>query len=497
MRIGTRTRLSLLATMSAAVGAGALAAPAHAVTGPTVNFVLYGADANGDYSLQEGYHPGLTAPEPFLWSESFSAISMAGALAHVSTDCGQGAGPQPVTLTISTSVNGTMNCTFTGSGSWIVSVSATDSANNTTTVSHHVTVKAPVTPAPPQVVRYDGDTRYGTGVVLSQAAFPAPGSAGAVILARGDVFADALAGIPLAKAKNGPLLLTPGGTGAVGLDPNVEGELVRVLPKDKNHTVFILGGTAAIPQTVEDHINALGYSAVRLAGGSRFDTALAIATDPRALNTPKNAVVARGDDFADALAAGPFAANVYKDSNGTPAAIVLSTGTGPAASLPAGTADYLKARFAAGGQVMAIGGGAAAAAGTVPVAAGNFQKVVGQNRYDTAAQVAGDGWSVAMHPMSLPPVGIAVGTSFPDALTGGAYMALQDGPLLLTDNHQLNGDYLSQPVSAMLTGNPQAPSWSEVDAFGGPKVILPQHVTETLRWLNEDLTHYFEHHAAF
>jgi hypothetical protein len=43
--------------------------------------------------------------------------------------------------------------------------------------------------------------------------------------------ADVLAGIPLAKAKNGPLLLTPGGMGVTALEPGVEAELVRVLPR--------------------------------------------------------------------------------------------------------------------------------------------------------------------------------------------------------------------------------------------------------------------------
>ena len=65
-----------------------------------------------------------------------------------------------------------------------------------------------VTAAATAVTRLEGPTRYATAVAVSQEQFLVPGSADAVVLARGDDFADALAGAPLAHHLHGPLLLT-------------------------------------------------------------------------------------------------------------------------------------------------------------------------------------------------------------------------------------------------------------------------------------------------
>ncbi|WP_370365196.1 cell wall-binding repeat-containing protein [Catenulispora sp. GP43] len=55
--------------------------------------------------------------------------------------------------------------------------------------------------------------------------------------------------------------------------------------------------------------------------------------------------------------------------------------------------------------------------------------VCGHDRYATAANLAG-AWNEDVP--TATPVGVASGTAFADSLTGGAYMALMNGPLLLT-----------------------------------------------------------------
>src|SRR5262245_20044119 len=52
-----------------------------------------------------------------------------------------------------------------------------------------------------------GADRIDTAIAVSKNSFPTTGSANAVVLARGDLFPDALAGAPLAVNKGGPLLL--------------------------------------------------------------------------------------------------------------------------------------------------------------------------------------------------------------------------------------------------------------------------------------------------
>ena len=72
----------------------------------------------------------------------------------------------------------------------------------------------PTTPAKP-FIRLSGSDRIATAIAVSQAAFPTAGSAGGVVLARSDIFPDALGGTPLAAAKDAPLLFTP----PTSLDP--------------------------------------------------------------------------------------------------------------------------------------------------------------------------------------------------------------------------------------------------------------------------------------
>ena len=72
-----------------------------------------------------------------------------------------------------------------------------------------------------------GADRYETAVLVSQAGFPQ--GAPAVVIARGDDFADALCSAPLAYAYGGPLLLTPAsglpetGRGRTGASRSIAG----------------------------------------------------------------------------------------------------------------------------------------------------------------------------------------------------------------------------------------------------------------------------------
>jgi hypothetical protein len=66
--------------------------------------------------------------------------------------------------------------------------------------------------APTVASRVSGGDRISSAVAVSQSQFPAPGEAHAVVLARSDDPADALAGVPLAAKVDGPILLTATGS---------------------------------------------------------------------------------------------------------------------------------------------------------------------------------------------------------------------------------------------------------------------------------------------
>lgn len=144
-------------------------------------------------------------------------------------------------------------------------------------------------------------------VTVSQVTFPSEQSSDYAVLARADNYADALAGSAL-NFGLGPLLFT-GSTGP--LSPLTAAELQRVVVP--GGVVYILGGNAALPATVEGDLQALGYQPVRIAGATREETAALVGEEVRALlprlgfeNLPI-AMLATRENWPDAVAAGQMA----------------------------------------------------------------------------------------------------------------------------------------------------------------------------------------------
>jgi adhesin/invasin len=321
--------------------------------------------------------------------------------------------------------NGTYTATLTSSvGAATATVGGTvggTAITNTTTVAFTVASSgsAPVT-TPTTPVRLAGADRFGTAVATSAMEFPINQTAGAVVIARSDDFADALVGTTLAAAKNAPLLFADGAV----LTPATIAEIQRVLPV--GGTVYLLGGTSAIPSAVATTLTSLGFVPVRYAGTDRYGTALAVAD---ALNDPTTVVLATGLNFPDALAAGPGAAHLH-------GVVLLTDGT----SLTPAVQTYLTAHP---GTVYAAGGPAVTAdPGATPL--------TGADRYATAAALAS---ALFIGPTD---VGVASGTVFPDALTGGSFQAHADGPIILSDPHALptsTGGYLTTSDTTIVTTN--------------------------------------------
>lgn len=276
-------------------------------------------------------------------------------------------------------------------------------------VSHSVVDPVPendtdalAVPVVADIVRVAGPTRLETAIAASQEAF-VDGAAGAVVLARSDLFPDALAGTPFAVRLNAPLLLTPG----EGLVDGVATELQRVLPT--GGTVYLLGGEAALSARVAEQVSALGYVPARLGGANRFATAVIIADV--GLDRPDLALLADGSDFPDSLVAGTAAAT--RDG-----AVLLTDGE----RMPAETAAHLEA--ADPSALVAIGGPAARAAP-------DAEPVVGLDRFDTATSVARQFFDDPTI------VGIASGLDFPDPLSGGVLLGSLGGPMLLATTTDL------------------------------------------------------------
>jgi hypothetical protein len=219
------------------------------------------------------------------------------------------------------------------------------------------------------VIRVAGSDRYATNnqVDLFNGAVAGVNTA---IVAVGSNFADALSVSPAVVSKKYPLVLTNGPS----LSASAQSTLVNLGIKN----VVIVGGTSAVSAATEASIKALGITiAYRIAGTDRTLTAQMIATwettgtgtaafaattSYAALNglgfSTAAVDVARGDGFADALAAGTVAGAVVTTTVPTP--IVVGNAipillTGDPNTLGAGIPAYLSGKAASLQTVTILG----------------------------------------------------------------------------------------------------------------------------------------------
>jgi putative cell wall-binding protein len=215
------------------------------------------------------------------------------------------------------------------------------------------------------VSRFAGADRFATNNLIDETAATGLGSTGTAktfntaIVATGSSFADALAVGPIVYAEDIPLVLTS----PTSLSPSA----LQTLKDLQVKNVIIVGGTAAVSQTVETAITAAGFKVeYRIAGTDRTATAAQIAEwalnglpltptyQPLApitgwITNSATAWVARGDSFADALAAGPVAGSLGES-------IVL---TANPTTLGPGIAAYFAGQAGTITSLVVLGGNAA------------------------------------------------------------------------------------------------------------------------------------------
>jgi putative cell wall-binding protein/N-acetylneuraminic acid mutarotase len=153
--------------------------------------------------------------------------------------------------------------------------------------------------------RVSGNDRYETAAALASDYGSEPdGEVGTfdgdrtAILASGTAFADALAAGPLAAAGHHPLLLTP---------PNAPHPVVSTTLESLDiERVLVIGGQSAVSAEVVTFYEAQGYEVERFDGRDRTETAITVAQNMIQRTddfTAEGILLARGDDYPDALAA--------------------------------------------------------------------------------------------------------------------------------------------------------------------------------------------------
>lgn len=292
-------------------------------------------------------------------------------------------------------------------GENVITVGAEDLAGHV--VSESVTITRSALPPPPVIVedkpateRLSGSNRYATAVAVSQEGWE---TTEYVILARGDNYADALAGAPLAYALNAPILLTE----SSGLTAVTQAEIQRL----RATQVIILGGVSAISQAAEDTLKGMGLTVERITGTNRYATAALIAARVAPTGAIK-AVLVSGEDFPDALSVAAYAAREFLP-------ILLTQ----ADSLPAATTQALQNL---GVKETILVGGTGVISNTVLAAAPGANRISGSNRYATSIAVA-----EYFKPGSTRAF-IATGLNFADALSGAVLAAKNGSGILLVGN---------------------------------------------------------------
>lgn len=226
----------------------------------------------------------------------------------------------------------------------------------------------------------------------------------AVVVASGTSFADALSGSYLAAVKNAPILLASGV------------EKVDVLVKDyiksnlrTGGTVYILGGTSAVPASFEEGLGA--FTIDRLAGANRFDTNLMVLEEAGIGDKP--VLVCTGLSFADSLSA---------SAAERPILLVWNKLTDDQKAIVEALAQN-------GNDFYIIGGESAVSTDMYNQIAAygvSMERVAGNNRFETSVAIAEKFFDAPDSAV------LAYAGNFPDGLCGGALAAAMDAPLILT-----------------------------------------------------------------
>lgn len=269
--------------------------------------------------------------------------------------------------------------------------------------------------------RISGERQIDTAIEVSKTGWQ---QANTVLLANCDHFPDALVAAPLSHKLDAPILLTPAG----GVDAKVMEEIKRL---GAQH-VILLGGRVALSPQVESDIEKAGLNnPERIAGYDQYETAQKVA---ERVGSKRQVILVSGEQFPDALAI-----SAYAGVTETP--ILLTE----AKKMPAVTQQELNNLQQQGDLNIIVVGGEAVVSDATLSSLKNVQRISGNDRYDTAADV----YEFARDELTSPTTYLVTGENFPDALAAGALAAKQSAEIAMSQRTSLPGStysVLSRPT---------------------------------------------------
>lgn len=226
-----------------------------------------------------------------------------------------------------------------------------------------------------------------------------------VVITNGEGFADALSATYLAKVKNAPILI---------VNESTADEISEYVKKNaaENANIYIIGGEGAVSKKIADKIPG---KKIRLHGASRFETNLEVLK--AAGVEDQDIAFCNAYNFADALSV---------SAAGKPVMLVDN-------SLDSAQIAYLKTLKS---KKFYLIGGQNVVSKTVENEAsklGKAERIAGSDRFATSRAVA-EKFFTGEHKKAY----LTYGFNFPDGLCVGVLCAVDNSPLLLVSNENMD-----------------------------------------------------------
>lgn len=152
-----------------------------------------------------------------------------------------------------------------------------------------------------KVVRYDGYDRYAVNTKIVSEKFDSKiADKQNLVIASGEVFADAINATSLAQKHNAPILLV-----SENKISNYAKDYLQSFQNGNIGQIFVVGGQKTVSDKVLEEIRAItNIEPERIFGTNRYMTSVRVAN--ASFSTPKKAIFASGEVFVDALVAAPL-----------------------------------------------------------------------------------------------------------------------------------------------------------------------------------------------
>lgn len=272
-----------------------------------------------------------------------------------------------------------------------------------------------------EIQRFGGADRYETSIKISQNNFE---TTDYIILVSGGDFPDALSAAPLSKKYSAPILLTK--------KDELSEESIEEIKRLNAKKAFILGGDLIISERVEKQLADINVSPTRIYGKDRYETSLKVA---QVLGSWKEAFIASGENFPDAVSAAPIAA-----LKGMP--IILTKGK----ELPKSVKEFVRENSSP--MYYIVGGQGAVSEAAIINDIAHYKRLEGKDRYKTNEAVINE----FINEVAFENTYIASGQAFPDALSGAAAAVKTSSPIVLVSkNYDVRNSIIKENLDKILT----------------------------------------------